>query len=135
MWKRVVKYSLSVVVGVVIGIAMSQIALWQMRPPFDHEYHQITEEVYGRYLANGALPPPSTLSASARKTLSENKGITYSVSDGLSYRYDKPYPANLPIIGFLTFGFYWGGTPSLVGESYPPKDIVHNAKLRAGKLQ
>jgi len=135
VWKRAVKYSLSVVVGLAIGIAMSQVALWQMRPPFYHEYHQITDEIYARYLTDGALPAPSALSAPAQKTLSENKGIEYSVDDGLSYMYDKPYPINQPFIGFMTFGLCWGGTPTGGGESQSPKDLIHNARLRAGKLQ
>lgn len=135
MWKRIVKYSLSVIVSVAIGLAIPQVALRQMRPAFFREYHQIAEEIYAQYLTHGTLPAPSALSASAQETLFEDKGIDYSVTEGLSYKYDRPYPINEPFIGFLTLGLCWGGARTAGGESQSPKDLIHNAQLRAGKLQ
>ena len=134
LWQQIaVALFFVVAIGVIASFATPQVALRQMRPPFFHEYHQIAEEIYARYLTDKALPAPSSLSATAQKTLSDNKGITYSVIDGLSYRYDKPYPTNLPIIGFMTFGLCWGGTVCNIGESETPETLIHNANLRAGK--
>jgi|WetSurMetagenome_2_1015567.scaffolds.fasta_scaffold524402_2 hypothetical protein len=135
MRKRTVKYLLVGVAGyLILSVFVSQIVLWRMAPSLSREYRQITEEVYERYLNDGALPPPSTLSASARRTLSADVGITYSVTDGLSYRYEKPYRVRPSVWGFLTFGLYRGDTTARVGESISPEDIIHNAKLRAGGL-
>jgi hypothetical protein len=119
----------------VLIVWSSQVAIGQMRPSFFHEHRQIAEEIYARYLSDGVLPAPNALSASAQKVLSENRGITYSPTDGLGYKYDKPYPVNPPLIGFVTFGLCWGGTQTSVGEDETPETIVHNAKLRAAKLQ
>jgi len=133
MWKRTTKYLLSIAVGVIIGVTMTQIALWRMRPPLFKEYHQIEAEIYTKWLGNGVLPAPGDLSASAQKTLSENREIQYTAKDGLSYRYDKPYPANVPFTGIITCGLWWGGENGCVGESESPEDLIQNAKLRAEK--
>ena len=135
MWKRAAKYLLSVVVGLAIGIGMSQVALWQMHPSFFHEYHQIAEKIYARYLTDGPLPAPSALSASAQKTLSENKRdkswwTMGSVTDTTSH-IQQTYPSS----DFMTFGLCWGGTQTCSGESQSPKDLIHNAELRADKLR
>jgi hypothetical protein len=129
MWKRLFRLLLSLVVGV----AMAQVALSRMRPPLFKEYHRIEEELYTKYLADGVLPEPQALSASTQKTLSEHTEIRYTVNEGLSYRYDKPYPLNAPFIGFVTFGLCWGGEEGCVGESQSPESLIHNAKLRAGR--
>ena len=135
MWKRAAYCFLFLAVGAIIGVAMSQIALWRMRPPLFEEYHQVEAEIYTKWLADGVLPAPGSLSESARKTLSANRGIQYTAEDGLSYRYDKPYPANLPLSGIITFGLWWGGEKGCTGESEPPETLIHNAQLRAEKPQ
>jgi len=133
MWKRTVTYLLFLAVGAIMGVTMSQIALWRMRPPLFKQYHQIEAEIYAKWLADGVLPAPGALSESAQKTLSANREIQYTAKDGLSYRYGKPYPANLPLSGIVTFGLWWGGENGCVGESEPPEALIHNAKLRAEK--
>ena len=137
MWKRATKYLLSIVVGVTIGVTigvtMTQIALWRIRPPLFQEHHQIETEIYAKWLSDGVLPAPSALSASAQKTLSENSEIQYTVKDGLSYRYDKPYPTNVTFTGLITLGLWWGGEDTCVGVGQSPEVLIHNAKLRAKK--
>jgi hypothetical protein len=113
----------------------AQVAVGRMRPKFFPAYRQHREEVYARYLRDRALPEPNTLSAAARKTLSENLGIKYSVAAGLDFTYDKAYPTNVPLLGLLTFGCCWGGTELCIGCGERPELIIRNAKLRAGKQQ
>ncbi len=141
MRKRATKYLLSAVAGVTIGatigatisVTMTQIALRRMRPPLFQECRQIQTEIYAKWLSDGVLPAPGALSASAQKMLSENRGIQYTVKDGLSYKYDKPYPINVPFTGLITFGLLWGGEDTCVGRSQSPEVLIHNAKLRAKK--
>jgi hypothetical protein len=133
MCKKVIKHLLSMMVGLIIGLGMGLIAQWRMTPPLSKQYRQIGEEIYEKYLGDGVLPAPSTLSPSAQKILSEHQEIKYTLKDGLSYQYDKPYPSNLPLTGFFTLGFWWGEEGRCIGESQPPESLIHNAKLRAEK--
>jgi hypothetical protein len=104
-----------------------------MRPPLFREYHQLRDEIYAGYLSNGALPAPNALSESAQRTLSEHREIRYTPEDGLAYEYGQPYPANVPLVGLITLGFWWGGENGCCGESERPEFLIHNAKLRAAK--
>jgi hypothetical protein len=112
---------------------MAQIAVYRLRPPLFHEYHRIAEEIYAKYLVDGSRPAPTALSPSAHRTLSEHKEIRYTTRDGLAYRYDKPYPSNIPFTGLVTFGLCWGGEKGLIEESQPPETLIENAKMRAPK--
>lgn len=137
MRKRATKYLLSAVVsvtiGATIGVTMTQIALWRMRPPLFQEYRQIETEIYAKWLSDGVLPAPGALSASAQKMLSENREIQYTVKDGLSYEFDKPYPTNVTFTGIITLGLWWGEEGDWVGKSQSPEHLIHNAKLWAKK--
>jgi hypothetical protein len=116
----------------IIGsVTETQIALWRMRPPLFKEYHALEDEIYTKYLTDGALPAPIALSASARRTLSEHRQIQYTAKDGLGYKYDKAYPMNVPLAGLITLGFWWGGEEVIDGESERPELLIHNAELRA----
>ena len=150
MWKKTGKFTLlailvltidgilggaivwrGVTIGSTIGGKMVQLAEERMVPPLHKEYKHLEDEIYARYLSDGALPPLETLSASAQRTVAENEGIDYSAEEGASYFYDKPYPLNVPLVGIVTCGLWWGGVQECAGESQAPEHLIHNAKLRA----
>ncbi len=131
--KKVLCGVLGLIIGAIIGISMSRIGVSRMRPPLFEEYEQTAEEIYDKYLATGKLPEPGALSPAAQRLMSENPEIKYTVKDGLSYRYDKPYPRNIPFTGLMTFGLWWGGEQACVGRSYSPESIANNAQLRASR--
>jgi hypothetical protein len=122
---------LSASIGLSLVGTMTPIAMRRMRPPLIKEYQRIQEEIYTRYLIDGVLPAPGDLSASAQKTLSEHPEIQFTSKEGLSYRYDKPYPINVPLTGLLTLGSWWGGESCCNGVSERPEILIHNARLRA----
>jgi len=150
MWKNAGKTTLWAILVLTIGVVVIGAIVWQgatmggaiggkmvrlaekrMLPPLHKEYKQLTSEIYTRYLSDGVLPSLETLSASAQRTVAENEGIDYSAEEGLSYFYDKPYPLNVPLVGIVTCGLWWGGTQECAGESQAPEHLIHNAKLRA----
>ncbi|MDZ7616436.1 MAG: hypothetical protein U1E05_05485 [Patescibacteria group bacterium] len=102
-----------------------------MRPPLAKQYDRLCAAVYLFYVETGELPNAADLSEPFQELIAEDNGITYTRQDGAAYRLERPYPLNIPMVGLVTFGQFWGGEGVVIAWKQRPNDIVYNANPRA----